>query len=119
MDYENAVLVKSKIFAVHIMKLIQHLTQNKRPFFIIDQIGRAGTSIGANIVEAEHAISKREFLQRMYISYKECNETLYWLELLYKSGYLSEAGYKRLSSECVELEKLLFSITKTTAWKLK
>ena len=68
---ENVVLSKSKCFAVCIMQLVQYLGQNRRPYFIIDQIGRSGTSIGANVTEAQHAISEKEFLQKMYIAYKE------------------------------------------------
>ena len=119
MDANYTIEKKSKHFAIHIMKLVQHLHQNKRPFFIIDQIGRSGTSIGANVVEAEHAISKKEFLQKMYIAYKECNETLYWLDLLLESSYISKEGHQRLYAECRELERILSAITKTTASGLK
>lgn len=63
-DTNQTVAKKSKQFAIHIMKLVEHLRMNKHPFFIQDQVGRSGTSIGANVAEAEHAISKKEFLQR-------------------------------------------------------
>ena len=69
MARENVVLSKSKCFAVCIIQLVQYLRQNRRPYFIIDQIGRSGTSIGANVTEAQHAISEKEFLQKMYIAY--------------------------------------------------
>ena len=85
------------------------------PYFIIDQIGRSGTSIGANVTEAQHAISEKEFLQKMYIAYKECSETLYWLDLLHASRYIEVEMYYSLSEKCRELEKLLTMITKTTA----
>ncbi len=119
MNINDTIEKKSKRFAIHIMKLVQHLQKNKRPFFIIDQIGRAGTSIGANVVEAEHAISKKEFLQKMYIAYKECNETLYWLDLLLEVGYISREGHQRLYIECAEMEKILAAIIKTTATRIK
>lgn len=93
--------------------------ENKRPYFIIDQVGRSGTSIGANVMEAEHAITQKEFLQKMYIAYKESNETLYWLELLFESGYVAPEGYQRLYTECNEIEKMLSAITKTMAEKIK
>ena len=57
----------------HVMKLVEYLRKNKRPYFIIDQVGRSGTSVGANVMEAEHAITQKEFLQKMYIAYKESN----------------------------------------------
>ena len=115
MARENVVLSKSKCFAVCIIQLVQYLRQNRRPYFIIDQIGRSGTSIGANVTEAQHAISEKEFLQKMYIAYKECSETLYWLDLLHASRYIEVEMYYSLSEKCRELEKLLTLITKTTA----
>ncbi len=115
MARENVVLSKSKSFAVCIIQLVQYLRQNRRPYFIIDQIGRSGTSIGANVTEAQHAISEKEFLQKMYIAYKECSETLYWLDLLHASRYIEVEMYYSLSEKCRELEKLLTMITKTTA----
>ena len=66
MDTNQTVAKKSKQFAIHVMKLVEHLRKNKRPYFIIDQVGRSGTSIGANVMEAEHAITQKEFLQKMY-----------------------------------------------------
>lgn len=105
MDTNQTVAKKSKQFAIHVMKLVEHLRKNKRPYFIIDQVGRSGTSIGANVMEAEHAITQKEFLQKMYIAYKESNETLYWLELLFESGYVAPEGYQRLYTECNEIEK--------------
>lgn len=119
MDTNQTVVKKSKQFAIHVMKLVEHLRKNKRPYFIIDQVGRSGTSIGANVMEAEHAITQKEFLQKMYIAYKESNETLYWLELLFESGYVAAKGYQRLYTECNEIEKMLSAITKTMAEKIK
>lgn len=119
MDTNQTVAKKSKQFAIHVMKLVEHLRKNKRSYFIIDQVGRSGTSIGANVMEAEHAITRKEFLQKMYIAYKESNETLYWLELLFESGYVATEGYQRLYTECNEIEKMLSAITKTMAEKIK
>ena len=119
MDTNQTVAKKSKQFAIHVMKLVEYLRKNKRPYFIIDQVGRSGTSIGANVMEAEHAITQKEFLQKMYIAYKESNETLYWLELLLESGYVAPEGYQRLYTECNEIEKMLSVITKTMAEKIK
>ena len=118
MDKQDTVMEKSKRFAVHIMQLVEYLSKNKRPLFIIRQIGRFGTSIGANIVEAEHAISKKDFLLKMYIAYKECNETLYWLDLLKEIGYISREQYDFMKNRCVEIEKMLAAITRTTKSRL-
>lgn len=114
MNKQDTVMEKSKRFAVHIMQLVEYLARNKRPFFIVQQIGKSGTSIGANIVEAENAISKKDFLLKMYISYKECNETLYWLDLLKEIRYISEEQYDFMKKQCVEIEKMLAAITRTT-----
>lgn len=77
------------------------------------QILRSGTSIGANIAEAECAISNSEFLAKMYIAFKECAETEYWLELLYLSRYLTENEYNSIAADCIEIKKILSAITKT------
>lgn len=119
MKVDNLIVGKSKKLALRVMKLVQYLTQHKSPYFIIDQIGRSGTSIGANVIEAEHAISKKEFLMKMYIAYKECNETLYWLDLLQEARYISEESYQSFSTDLRELERILVSITKTTAESVK
>ena len=118
MNSKNITEVKSKRFAIRIMKLVQFLSENKRPLFIINQVGRSGTSIGANVVEAEHAIRKKEFLQKMYIAYKECSETLYWIDLLKESEYISREAHESLTMDCREIQRLLASITKTTTGQL-
>ncbi len=119
MNPKNVTEVKSKQFAIRIMKLVQFLTQEKRPLFIINQIGRSGTSIGANVVEAEHAISKKEFLQKMYIAYKECCETLYWLDILVEIHYITSEAHDSLSEDCHEVQRLLASITKTVSGQMR
>ncbi len=119
MNLENVTEAKSKRFGIRIMKLVQFLKDQKRPLFIIDQIGRSGTSVGANVVEAEHAISKKEFHQKMYIAYKECCETLYWLDLLKESHYITSAAHNSLLQDCQEVQRLLASITKTVAAQLE
>ncbi len=77
------------------------------------QILRSGTSIGANIAEAECAISKNDFLSKMYIAFKECAETEYWIELLHDSEYLTDNEFKSMIADCEEIRKMLSSITKT------
>ena len=78
------------------------------------QILRSGTSVGANIVEAQSGSSRRDFLNKMYIAFKECNETAYWLDLLYSGEFISEKEYNSMSKDCMELRRLLSSITATT-----
>lgn len=108
-------LDKAKNFAVRIINLYRYLCDDKKEFVLSKQILRAGTSIGANLTEAQYAISKKDFLSKTYIAYKECGETLYWLELLIKTDYLSPSEYESINSDCEELMRLLTTITKTTA----
>ena len=82
------------------------------------QILRCGTSIGANIAEAECAFSDKDFLSKMYIAYKESAETKYWLSLLKESTYISQEQFMSLYQDCEEINKMLSSITKTLREKL-
>ena len=111
---ENVVLIKSKQFAIRMVKLYRYLNDEKKEFILSKQMLRSGTSIGANITEAEHGISKKDFLAKMYIAYKECAETMYWLELLHESDILTDQEFNSVYSDCKELKKLLSSITKNT-----
>lgn len=113
-----AVEQKSKQFAVRIIRVYQYLTSEKKEFVLSKQLLRSGTSIGANMAEGECSISKRDFLNKMYISLKECNESLYWLDLLFETDYLSEREYASLRRDCDELRKMLSSITKTTQYRI-
>lgn len=85
----------------------------RREFILSKQLLRCGTSIGANLAEAECAVSKKDFLAKVYIALKECAETKYWLELLYETEYLSENQYQSISQDCEELRKMLSATTKT------
>lgn len=99
-------------FGVDIINTYKLLCNNKE-FVLSKQLLRSGTSIGANLVEAQNAISHKEFLAKIYISLKECAETSYWLELLFRTNYLSQTVFSNLDSKCQELNKLFNSITKT------
>ena len=90
MNKPNPLKDKSFQFALNIVKLYKHLTEEKREYIMSKQLLRSGTSIGANIREAQNAQSKADFIHKLSISQKECDETLYWLELLHKSGFLEE-----------------------------
>lgn len=109
---------KSKQFAIRIIRVYQYLTLEKKEFVLSKQLLRSGTSIGANLAEGECSISKRDFLAKMYISLKECNESLYWLDLLFETDYLSEREYVSLRTDCDELRRMLSSITKTTQYRI-
>lgn len=110
---DNVIKFKSFEFALRIVKLTKILIEDKREFVISKQLIRSGTAIGALVREAEQGESKKDFIHKLSIGLKEANETEYWLELLYKSGYLDENGFNSLSSDLKELLKLLTSIIKT------
>ena len=110
----GAVESKSKAFALRIIRMYKYLCDEKKEYVLSKQVLRSGTSIGANIAEAECGISRNDFLAKMYIAYKECAETQYWLELLHESGYVESKDFDSIMSDCIELKKLLSSITKST-----
>ena len=110
---DNVVLIKSEDFSVRILSLYESFRQNHVPYPVIEQIIKSSTSIGANLNEATCAISESDFLSKVYISFKECSETKYWLRLLYKSKYISEDLYLNLYNQCEEIYKILASITKS------
>jgi len=105
---------KSKKLAVKIVNLYKMLCSEKKEFVMAKQILRAGTSIGANLAEAEFAISTKDYLSKKTIALKECAETVYWLELLYDTDLLSKVLFEELQSECMEILRLLNSSIKTT-----
>lgn len=86
----------------------------KKEYVLSKQLLRSGTSIGANISEANCSISKKEFLSKMYIAFKECSESIYWLDLLFETDYLTKTEYNSILNDCTEIQRLLSSITKTT-----
>ena len=108
----NVVAEKSKAFALKIIQLYKYLCEGKNEFILSKQILRSGTSIGANIRESLRGQSKPDFYSKMNISLKEADETAYWLELLYESGYIDKSSFDIIYHDCQELIKLLVSITK-------
>lgn len=90
---ESVVFEKSKNFALRIIALYKYFCDEKREFILSKQLLRSGTSIGANIAEANCACSRKDFLAKMHIAFKESAETAYWLELLYKAQYLTQTQY--------------------------
>ena len=110
----NVVKDKSRKFALRIIKLSQYLCVDKKEYVLSKQLLRCGTSIGANIVEAHNAMSKREFISKMNIALKEAAETEYWLDLLKESDYISSKAFKIINSDCEEIKKLLVAIIKSS-----
>lgn len=108
---------KSYSFSLEIIKLYKSLTLEKKDYILSKQILRSGTSIGANVNEALSAESKKDFIHKLGISFKETKETSYWLNLLFDSQYISEELFKKLDELCNELSKILSSIIITTKQK--
>ena len=111
---ENVIKTKSFDFAVRIVRLYQFLVTEKKEFILSKQFLRSGTSVGAMVREAEHAESKSDFKHKMAIAQKEINESIYWLELIRETDYLSKIEFKSLNSDAVEIIKLLTTIIKST-----
>ncbi|WPC12037.1 four helix bundle protein [Riemerella anatipestifer] len=100
------------------VNLFKYLTGEKKEFILSKQILRSGTSVGAMVREAEHAQSKADFINKLSVAQKEINETIYWLELLHSTQYLSTELFKSLNTDAIEIIKLVTSILKTTKSKL-
>lgn len=112
-DEENVIVVKSKAFALRIIKLYKYLVDEEKEYVLSKQILRAGTSIGANVKEGIRGQSKPDFYAKLNISLKEASETEYWLELLHESDYLPENDFQSIYNDCKEIIKILTAITKT------
>ncbi|MES2430931.1 MAG: four helix bundle protein [Bacteroidota bacterium] len=116
---ENILKIKSFAFAVRIVKLFQFLQSDKKEYILSKQLLRSGTSIGAMVREAEQAESKKDFIHKLSIAQKETNETLYWLELLQTTDYLTKQQFESLNIDAIELIKLVTSIIKSSKTNLK
>lgn len=114
MQKENPALEKSFLFAKQIVFLYKDIISTHKEYVLSKQLLRSGTSIGANISEANGAISEADFSNKISIAYKECLETKYWLQLLKETNYISETIYNSLYEKADELGKILFSILKKT-----
>ncbi|MBQ7523182.1 MAG: four helix bundle protein [Oscillospiraceae bacterium] len=99
-------------FAVSVINLVKDL-KTKHETVISNQIGRSGTSIGANIREAQYAHGKADFIAKLQIALKEANETGYWLELLQKTGYIDDKVFRSLDSACASIRIMLISSINT------
>lgn len=115
---EKTIEEKSFDFAVRIVNLKDYLINERKEFDLSRQILRSGTSIGANVSEAQQAQSQADFLSKINIALKEAAETKYWLKLLRATDKLTEKETESILSECIEIEKILYSIVRTTKAKI-
>ena len=113
---ENKLTELSMDFSVDIVNLVKHLKSNHESI-ISNQIGRSGTSIGANIFEAQYAQGKKDFISKLEIALKEASETGYWLELLHKTNYIDAQQYKMLSDKCATIRVMLIASCRTAKEK--
>ena len=111
---ENVIKTKSFAFAVRIVNVYKFLISEKKEFVMSKQLLRSGTAVGALYREAEQAESKPDFIHKMGIAQKECNETIYWLELLLATDYLEPNAFESINTDAVELIKLITSIIKSS-----
>jgi four helix bundle protein len=101
---ENVIKSKSIAFSIRIVKLFHYLVEKKKEFIISNQLFRSGTSIGANIFEAENGQSDADFISKLEISQKEANETLYWLILLHETQYITDDQFDNIYSDAEEIK---------------
>lgn len=111
---ENIIKDKSFAFAVEIVALYKDLANNKKEYVMSRQLLKSGTSIGANIREAEFAQSKADFINKMSVSLKEANETDYWIDLLFTTNYLTKTEFDAFKPKSQEMLRLLVSIVKSS-----
>ena len=109
---ENVIVKKSFAFSVRIVNLNKYLSQEKKEYVISKQIYKSGTSIGANVAEAQRAQSAADFVSKMKIALKEASETQYWLQLLYKTKYITDKEFTSIHNDLVEILKILTAICK-------
>jgi four helix bundle protein len=111
---KSLVYDKAYKFAIRVVNAYKYLIQDKKEFILSKQLVRSGTSIGANIAEANGAISEADFSAKISIAYKECLETKYWLSLLKDTDYFEKNAFDSIYRDADEIGKMLFSILDTT-----
>ena len=114
---DNLILVRSKAFALRIIRLYKYLCEEKKEFVLSKQVLRSGTSIGANAKEASMAQTKKDFEAKLSIALKESGETEYWLELLHESGFIEDASFESIYADNKELIRIVTSILKSSRSK--
>ena len=110
---DSVLRTKSKEFAKDIVFLCRRLKQNSVESALINQLLRCGTSVGANVHEAQYAQGTKDFISKFEIALKECNESEYWLELLHETNSINEVEFKSFQKECIELRRMLVSSVTT------
>ena len=110
----NVTYDKAYNFAIRVVKPYKYLVEEKREFVLSKQLLKSGTSIGANVAEANGAISPADFSAKISIAYKECLEAKYWLSLLKDTGYIDIKSFDSIYQDADEIGKILFSILKKT-----
>jgi len=118
-DKENVLKDKSFAFAVRVVRLYQYLVARKQEYVLSKQLLRSSTSVGAMVREAEHAQTRADFIHKLSIAQKEINESVYWLDLLASTDYLTPDQATSLQADAIELLKILTAIIKTTKSSLK
>ena len=108
---------KAKHFAKNIVFLCRNMKAEHKETVLINQLLRSGTSIGANIHEAQYAQGTKDFISKLEIAQKECYETEYWLELLFETGYIEESAYKTIQNDCGAIRRMLISSLNTIKGK--
>jgi four helix bundle protein len=111
---ENVLYDKAYAFAIRIVKAYEFLNDTSKLYPIAKQLLRSGTSVGANVSEANGAISKAEFSAKLSLAYKECLETKYWLSLLKDTGYIDDKSYVSIAKDADEIAKIIYAILKKT-----
>lgn len=118
-EYKGAILKQSFGFAIRIVNLYKHLTTEKKEFILSKQLLRSGTAVGALVREAQNAESKADFIHKLAIAQKECDESIYWLELLFETEFLKVDEYKSIKADAESLLKMIRSAIITTKNKIK
>jgi len=114
MTEDNITYKRAYAFAIRIVKAYQYLCEEKKEYVLSKQLLRSGTSIGANVAEANGGISDADFSSKISVAYKECLETKYWLSLLKDTGYIGEKTFASIHADADEIAKILYSILKKT-----
>jgi len=109
----NVGLEKSRKFAIRVYNLYKYLCDERHEYILAKQLLRSGTSIGANLSEAQYSVSRKEFLVKTKIALKECSETEYWLDLLKEISLINQNEYTSIVNDCKEILKLLIATVKT------
>lgn len=111
--------VKSYSFALRVVEVCKSLMENRKEFILSKQLLRSGSAIGALYREAQHAESRADFIHKLAIAQKECNESIYWIDILHDSTYLNASTYQQLSTDANELMSILTAMIKTAKTNAK